>query len=46
MRPRKRRANVVKNTQLERNRLQSLKIDNSLNDGDMWTHFVALREQF
>ena len=29
MRPRKRRANVVKNTQLERNRLQSLKIDNS-----------------
>ena len=46
MRPRKRRANVVKNTQLERNRLQSLKIDNSLNDGEMWTHFVALREQF
>ena len=46
MRLRKRRANVVKNTQLERNRLQSLKIDNSLNDGDMWTYFVALREQF
>ena len=45
-RPRKRRGNVLKNTQLERNRLQSLKIDNSLNDGEMWPYFVALREQF